>query len=193
MKTHKIITISSTRNVLYKIELAAILVWNQPVTVLFNMHIVSSLRSLRCIAVVACSVALATPAMAADVFVSVTGVRNASGTVLACLWTSGWGFPSCEKSGSNVRQIKVPAVQGTVSFLFENVPDGKYAISVGHDQNNDGVLERHRFLKYPIEGAGVSNYHTPPRFIPLHHEATFGVKGPAVTEISIPMHYPPDN
>jgi uncharacterized protein (DUF2141 family) len=178
--------------VLYKIELAAILVWNQSVTVLFKMFKPSSLRSLRCIAVVSWSFALATPAMSADVFVSITGVRSASGTVLACLWSSGWGFPSCEEGRSNVRQVKVPAVQGTVSFLFENVPDGKYAISVGHDQNNDGVLERHRYLKYPIEGAGVSNYNTPPRFIPLHHEATFAVKGPAVTEISIPMHYPAD-
>lgn len=177
---------------LYKFEPAVILIMNQSVTVLFNMNKLSSLRSFRCIAVVACSFALATPAIAADVFVSVTGVRNANGTVLACLWSSGWGFPSCEKSGNNVTQIKVPAVQGTVSFLFENVPDGKYAISVGHDQNNDGVLERHRFLKYPIEGAGVSNYNTPPRFIPLHHEATFAVKGPAVTEITIPMHYPPE-
>ncbi len=149
-------------------------------------------RSLRCIAVAFWSFVLATPALAADVFVTVTGVRNASGTVLACLWSSGWGFPSCEQGRSNVRQIKVPAAQGTVSFLFENVPDGKYAISVGHDQNNDGVLERHKFLKYPIEGAGVSNYDKPPRFIPLHHEATFPVKGPAVTEISVPMHYPPE-
>jgi len=96
-----------------------------------------------------------------------------------------------ENGRSNVRQVQVPALQGTVNFTFKGVPDGTYAISVGHDQNNDGVLERHRFLKYPIEGAGVSNYTEPPRFIPLHHEATFDVTGP-VTEVQIPMHYPPD-
>ncbi len=152
----------------------------------------SALRALTCLGAATLTCAFATPAISADIFVTVTGVRSANGTVLACLWSSGWGFPSCENARSNVRQIKVPAVQGNVSFLFENVPDGSYAISVGHDQNNDGVLERHRFLKYPIEGAGVSNYNTPPRFIPLHHEATFDVKGPAVTEIQIPMHYPPD-
>jgi uncharacterized protein (DUF2141 family) len=90
-----------------------------------------------------------------------------------------------------VKRIKVLALQGIVNFTFEGMPDGSYAISVGHDQNNDGVLKRHRFLKYPIEGAGISNYAQPPRFIPLHHEATFEVKGP-VTEIHIPMFYPPD-
>ncbi len=151
----------------------------------------TSVRTLICLVAATVSGALATPARSADVFVAVTGVRSADGTVLACLWTSGWGFPSCENGRSNVKQIKVPALQGTVNFTFEGIPDGSYAISVGHDQNNDGVLERHRFLKYPIEGAGISNYNKPPRFIPLHHEATFNVKG-AVTEVRIPMHYPPD-
>ncbi len=155
------------------------------------MFKITSIRTLICLVAATVSGALATPARSADVFVAVTGVRSADGTVLACLWTSGWGFPSCENGRSNVKQIKVPALQGTVNFTFEGIPDGSYAISVGHDQNNDGVLERHRFLKYPIEGAGISNYNKPPRFIPLHHEATFDVKG-TVTEIRIPMHYPPD-
>lgn len=156
------------------------------------MFKLTSLRSLTCLAAAALSGAFATPAKSADIFVAVTGVRSADGSVLACLWLSGWGFPSCEKGRSNVKQIQVPALQGTVNFTFEGVPDGSYAISVGHDQNNDGVLERHRYLKYPIEGAGISNYAEPPRFIPLHHEATFDVKGP-VTEVHIPMLYPPDD
>lgn len=151
----------------------------------------NSLRSLACLAVAALTGVFATPAKSADISVTVSGVRSADGTVLACLWLSGWGFPSCENGRRNVKQIQVPALQGTVNFTFEGVPDGTYAISVGHDQNNDGVLERHRFLKYPIEGAGISNYTKPPRFMPMHHEATFDVIGP-VTEVHIPMLYPPD-
>lgn len=155
------------------------------------MFRLTSLQALTCLAAATLSCGFTTPALSADIHVSVTGVRSADGAVLACLWMTGWGFPSCEDGRSNVRQIKVPAQQGTVSFTFEAVPDGSYAISVGHDQNNDGVLERHKYLKYPIEGAGISNYAVPPRFIPLHHEATFDVKGP-VTEVQIPMLYPPD-
>ncbi|MGB7205524.1 MAG: DUF2141 domain-containing protein [Anderseniella sp.] len=132
-----------------------------------------------------------TPAWAGDIFVSVTSVRSAEGTVLACLWFSGWGFPNCEEGRDNIKIIKTPALQGTVNFTFEGVPDGTYAISVAHDQNNDGVLERHKFLKYPLEGAGLSNYNEPPRFVPLHHSATFKASG-QVTEIRIPMHYPPE-
>lgn len=136
------------------------------------------------------SASFATPAWAGDIFVSVTGVRSAEGAVFACLWLSGWGFPNCEEGRDNVKQLKVPALQGTVTFTFEGVPDGTYAVSVAHDQNNNGVLERHQFLKYPLEGAGVSNYNEPPKFVPLHHSATFKAAGP-VTQIAIPMHYPP--
>ena len=135
---------------------------------------------------------LATPVMAADINVTISGIRNANGSIVACLWSSGWGFPNCDKGGSNVNIVKVPAQAGSVTFVFPGVEAGKYAISVAHDQNNDGKLERHRFLKYPIEGAGVSNYYEPPRFIPLHHEATFKVQGP-VTQVQIPMLYPPDS
>jgi len=148
----------------------------------FRRHALIALTALSC--------TFATPAWSADIFVAVTGVKNTHGKILACLWFSGWGFPSCEEARDNVRQLSVPALQGTVNFTFENVPDGDYAISIAHDQNNDGVLERHKFLKYPIEGAGISNYTEPPAFIPLHHTAVFQVKGP-VTEISIPMLYPP--
>lgn len=134
--------------------------------------------------------AASAPAMAADINVTISGVRNANGSIVACLWSSGWGFPDCEKRRDNVQVVKVPAQPGTVSFIFPGVSAGKYAISVAHDQNNDGKLERHRFLKYPLEGAGVSNYNTPPRFAPFHHEALFEVAEPG-TNITVPIHYPP--
>ncbi|MDX1717979.1 MAG: DUF2141 domain-containing protein [Anderseniella sp.] len=134
---------------------------------------------------------LATPVMAADINVTISGIRNANGSIVACLWSSGWGFPNCDKGGSNVNIVKVPAQAGSVTFVFPSVEAGKYAISVAHDQNNDGKLERHRFLKYPLEGAGASNYLTPPRFAPFHHEALFQVQEPA-TSVTVPMHYPPE-
>ena len=130
-------------------------------------------------------------AHAADINVTVDGIRNANGSILVCLWTSGWGFPNCEGQRDNVLIVKVPAQQGSVSITFPGVAAGKYALSIAHDQNNDGKLERHRFLKYPLEGAGVSNYLTAPRITPFHHEALFTVTEPA-TSITVPIHYPPE-
>jgi uncharacterized protein (DUF2141 family) len=134
--------------------------------------------------------AAATPAAAADLNVNITGVRNANGTIIVCLWTSGWGFPDCESSRDNVVIQRQPAQPGTMTFVFPGIAAGRYAVSVAHDQNNDGKLERHKFLKYPLEGAGVSNYLTPPRFAPFHHEALFDVNEPGVS-IAVPMLYPP--
>lgn len=130
------------------------------------------------------------PARAADLTINITGIGNGNGTIIACLWSSGWGFPDCEGQRDNVTIARAQAQPGTVTFAFTNVKPGKYAVSVAHDQNNDGKLERHRFLKYPLEGAGVSNYQQPPRFMPLHHEAVFEVAEPAAT-VNVPMHYPP--
>ena len=130
-------------------------------------------------------------AQAADLNVTVDGVRNPNGTVVACLWSSGWGFPDCEGQRDNVTVMRMPAQPGSVSFTFPGIAPGKYALSVAHDQNNDGKLERHRFLKYPLEGAGVSNYLTPPKFAPFHHEAQFTVSEPGAS-ITVPLHYPPE-
>lgn len=139
----------------------------------------------------ACWLGMAAPALAADLTVTVTGVKNANGVIMACLWSSGWGFPDCEEPRDNVTAIRVPAQPGDVMITFTGVAPGKYALSIGHDQNNDGKLERHRILKYPLEGAGVSNYLQAPRFKPFHHEALFDVSEPA-TAIAVPMHYPPE-
>lgn len=139
----------------------------------------------------ACWLGLATPALAADLNVTVTGIKNANGVIVACLWSSGWGFPDCEPSRSNVSILRTLAQPGEVIITFTGVAAGKYALSIGHDQNNDGRLERHRILKYPIEGAGVSNYLQPPRFTPFHHEAQFDVSEP-VAGITVPLHYPPE-
>lgn len=143
------------------------------------------------ICVLAGLTALSGSASAADLNLTISGVRNANGSIFACLWKSGWGFPDCEKARSNVVRVQVPAQPGAVNVVFPGVAAGKYAISIAHDQNNNGVLERHTFLRYPLEGAGASNYLTPPRFKPFHHEALFTVNEPG-SAVTVPMHYPPE-
>ena len=133
---------------------------------------------------------LAVPvAGAGDILITVTGVRNSNGNILACLWFEGWGFPDCDAFGAKTRQTAVKAEAGSVTFMFTDVPDGKYAVSVAHDQNGDGKLDRHQFFGYPVEGAGVSNFIDAPRFVPFHHDALFEASG-AETSIVIPLHYP---
>lgn len=50
----------------------------------------------------------------------------------------------------------VKAGKGQVSVVFENVPDGTYALSVVHDENKNGELDSN-VIGIPSEGFGFSN------------------------------------
>ena len=85
--------------------------------------------------------------------ITVTGVRDNQGTVRAGIYNSSEGFPKEEKS---MLQTSAPAKQGNVTLQFANLPAGKYAVIVYHDENNDGKMDK-RFGMIPVEGYGLSN------------------------------------
>lgn len=63
-----------------------------------------------------------------------------------------------------------------VSVTFTDIPDGTYAISVFHDENEDGELNTN-FLGIPKEDYGASN-DAPARFgPPKWRDAKFEVRG----------------
>jgi uncharacterized protein (DUF2141 family) len=86
------------------------------------------------------------------VSVTVTGVRSAKGQVLACLTALATAFPDCRKD-PHARAITVPAGP-RVELDFGEVPAGRYAISLFHDENGDGRLGK--ALMVPSEGYGFS-------------------------------------
>jgi uncharacterized protein (DUF2141 family) len=109
--------------------------------------------------------ALATPAHADEVTVTLQGVKKNAGSIVLCLWAKEDGFPDCE-SGKAVKRIVVPA--NATTARFENVPAGTYAISAFHDANGNGKLDSN-FLGLPLEAVGMSNnpkLNGPPRFKP---------------------------
>ncbi len=70
---------------------------------------------------------------------------------------------------------------GESKVVFENVPDGTYAISLCHDKDNDGKLDA--LFGIPTEDTGASN-NAPARFGPPKWEdAKFQVKGKTVKQI----------
>ncbi len=50
----------------------------------------------------------------------------------------------------------VPAKKNELSITFDNLPAGQYAITVLHDENDNGKLDSN-FLGIPKEGVGFSN------------------------------------
>lgn len=87
-----------------------------------------------------------------SVDVTITGLRNSKGFVRACITASPRSFPDCTKD-ANARTISVAATNGTV-LTFRNLPAGRYAISVLHDENADGRMNK--TLMLPREGFGFS-------------------------------------
>jgi len=88
----------------------------------------------------------------ADLSATVTGLRSARGNVMACITQRPDAFPDCDKD-PHARSLTVPAGT-TVELRFGTVPNGRYAISLFHDENGNGKLDKR--LMMPREGYGFS-------------------------------------
>ena len=75
-------------------------------------------------------------ANAADLLVTVDGVRNASGEVRFALFDKPDEFPTGEKLQGQEEAAK----EGKVQTVFKNLPPGAYAIAVHHDENSDNEM-----------------------------------------------------
>jgi uncharacterized protein (DUF2141 family) len=85
------------------------------------------------------------------VSVTVTDLRSSAGKVMACLAHEAESFPRCH-SGKD-RALVLPAGEAT-RFRFDDVPPGRYAIALLHDENGNGRIDK--ALMIPREGFGFS-------------------------------------
>jgi uncharacterized protein (DUF2141 family) len=114
----------------------------------------------------------------------ITGLRSAKGQVMICLTREADHFPDCSGSTS-ARSAIVPASQAEVTFA--HLPQGRYAISVLHDENGNGRADKTLGL-IPREGFGFSR-DAPVRMGPPKFDAAaFPVEGHDVTQ-SVRMRY----
>lgn len=94
---------------------------------------------------------LSAPACAQSTLeVSIQGIRSDKGNIRIGLFTED-NFLKTPLEGKVVK-----ASTGGVSVIFENVPDGSYAVSVVHDVNGNEVLDTNK-LGIPKEGFAFSN------------------------------------
>ena len=109
----------------------------------------------------------------AEVTATVTKLRSTKGQILACLTSDPRAFPDCERD-SKARTLIVPAQEGAV-LNFGPVPPGRYAISLIHDENGNGKLDKHVMI--PREGFGFSR-NAPVSFgPPSFKSASFPMEG----------------
>ena len=119
------------------------------------------------------------------VTVKVTDLRDAKGVVRGCLTGDAKEFPDCKKGGP-WPQLVVPA-SSTPTLTFTGIRPGHYAISLLHDENDNGRMDK-KLLFMPKEGYGFSRDAPvrmgPPKFA----EAEFDV-GSEPVSLTIRMRY----
>jgi uncharacterized protein (DUF2141 family) len=90
--------------------------------------------------------------------VSVTGVRNDSGSVRCGLYSSADGF---REPGREMRGAVAPIKNGQATCVFSAVPAGTYAVAVFHAEHNETQMETGLFGK-PKQGYGSRTIHPRP-------------------------------
>lgn len=94
--------------------------------------------------------------------IKMNGFKNNTGKVKVGLYDSEGNFLKTPYK-SQVADIH----SNTATATFKDLPKGTYAVSVYHDENNNGMLDRNSF-GIPAEGYGTSNdakgFMGPPKF-----------------------------
>jgi uncharacterized protein (DUF2141 family) len=110
-------------------------------------------------------------ASAAEVIVRVSGLSEPLGQVGCSLFAGAAGFPM---DNTSARNLWLPAEAKGVTCHFNEVPEGTYAVSIGHDLNGNKRVDTN-FIGFPTEQWGVSNNARPVLRAPHFEEAAFKV------------------
>jgi len=92
-------------------------------------------------------------AAAADLRVVVEGLRNDKGHVNFGLYDDADKFPG--RAGV-IQSGRAKIEGGRALFIFRDLKPGRYAVSLFHDENDDGQFNR-SLIGLPLEGYGFSN------------------------------------
>lgn len=112
----------------------------------------------------------------ATLTVHVTGARNAKGKIRAALFSGADGFPNDASKAVQTQPADIDAQTLTAQIVFTNLPEGVYAVSIFHDENNNEKLDKN-FMGIPKEGYGSSNNPKKKMGPPSFDETKFQVNG----------------
>ena len=131
--------------------------------------------------------ATAPPADAGGLTVQVTNVTSADGHVLLSIFAGADGFPSTHRKA--VKTAKLRARAGTVRLSASDLPPGRYAVAVVHDENDNAKLDTNLF-GIPKEGWGTSRNPRPKTRAPRWSESSFTVAAGQTVTQRIQLVYP---
>lgn len=119
------------------------------------------------------------------VTVRISNFENNKGVCIVCLYDNAKAFSG---KGEPLACEKVTVVNKTATAVFENVPEGTYAVSVVHDENGNQKFDTN-FLGIPKEGYGASQNKLPFAAAPKFEENKFTVQNNATVPVNIKLRY----
>ncbi len=108
----------------------------------------------------------ALPVHAANLLLTIDGIRSNVGEILIGVYDTADGFKSAIDSSATKSALRpeawrivgaaLRAQTGAQSIIFADLPPGRYAVIAFHDANDNGLLDAN-VLGVPVEGYGFSN------------------------------------
>jgi uncharacterized protein (DUF2141 family) len=112
----------------------------------------------------------------ATLTVRVTGARNTKGKIGVTLFQDAQGFPDDTSRAIRQQAVDIDPNSMSAQAIFEDLPQGTFAVSVLHDENGNGKMDKN-FVGIPKEGYGASNNPKKKRRAPTFEEAKFSLGG----------------
>ena len=122
-------------------------------------------------------------AQAETLTVVATGLKSDKGKVQFSLYNKEGSIPDKELN-KYFKMKRVSIAHGKARAVFRNLPKGRYAVSVFHDENDNRKIDKG--LVMPTEGVGLSNYPSINLFhLPDFKKASFLLKHDKTVRIHI--------
>ena len=112
--------------------------------------------------------------------IKVVGARNAKGKIGVALFQGSEGFPEKGSAALRSQLAEIDSQTMSAEVVFRDLPKGVYAVSVLHDENMNGKLDKN-FFGVPQEGYGASNNPEKKMRAPSFDEAKFSISSPEQT------------
>ena len=90
-----------------------------------------------------------------NLVVEIPNIKEQQGKIIILLFSSKEGFPDdLEKAAA---KAVFDEYSSSITYLFEGLSFGTYAIVIAQDKNNNGKIDRARITSKPKEPIGMSN------------------------------------
>ena len=89
--------------------------------------------------------------------IKVDELQNSKGNIIIALYNKEGSIPD-ENFQRFYKKEFVNIIENIATYTFENLPLGFYAVTILHDENNNGKIDKKMMLPMPKEGVGFSNY-----------------------------------